>query len=755
MPQASFPWLCASTNGRFIPSKLSGFGCGSVVHDVTAPNGSRRLNAWIKRRLIVNVEQAAEAAALEALELGLRPIPIKANRKEPLIQWRTLQDRAPTPVEVQAWFARWPGANVAILTGTPGGLDVIDLDVGHDAWPPDGRELPVGCVVSTPRGGRHFWFVHVDGARCSAGGLARGVDVRAGGGYALIPPSCVNGHPYEYAHGSLAEAQKTPAPPWLREGLLDGGGPKAKRPADPDARILAGRRNTTLMSMAGSMRRRGMAEQAISAALDQENRSRCDPPLPPEEVAAIARSAGRYAPADDGVPPGALCTDVGNAARLVAQSGNDLRWCGAWGKWLIWNGARWKADDSERITRFAKRAAESIFDEAKHADGEERQKVFAKWAVASQRRDRLVAMVALARCELAVSPDQFDADPWLLNVLNGTVNLRSGELQHHRREDFITKIAPVQFDATESCSLWECFLERIMDGNKVLMSYLQRTAGMCLTGDVREQCLFMCYGTGANGKSVLLDTLCSLLGDYATEAPPYLLTIRRTDEHPTEIADLCGRRLVVTSEIEEGRRLRVQLVKRLTGNQKMKGRYMRQDYFEFRRTHKLLVAMNNRPVIRESSRALWRRLRLIPFTVTIPEDEQDTMLLEKRRTDWPGILNWAIRGCLAWQRDGLQTPPEVETATRQYRAEQDPLTPFLEERCIFAPNAFVSRDDVFHAYQEWTTETHERYPLSRNDLYEHLRGQSGLCEGKKRVGGRTKRGFCGLGLVGREISEAG
>ncbi len=440
-------------------------------------------------------------------------------------------------------------------------------------------------------------------------------------------------------------------------------------------------------------------------------------------------------------------TDLGNAERLVRRHGSDLRFCGGFGKWLRWDGVRWREDTDLHVMRLAKDVALSIFDEAKDEMGP-RQKALSRWAVSSQFRERLSAMVDLARCELGVSPVSLDRDAFLLNVLNGSVDLHTGRLRDHRREDLITKLAPVVFDPTATCALWEAFLDRVMDGNPAMISYLRRIAGMCLTGDVSEQSLFLFYGAGANGKSVFLDTLCGLLGDYAAEAAPDLLVVRHSDEHPCEIADLAGRRLIVSSETEECVRLKVQLIKRLTGNARLKGRFMRQNYFEFLRTFKLILATNNKPRVREGSHAVWRRLRLIPFTVVIPDDEQDKNLTQRLMAEWPGILAWAVRGCLEWQREGLKAPDAVTVATATYQDEQDLLAEFVESHCILNPGAWTSRTEIFTAYQNWAQTAGERTPLDRTAFYERLRKLDGIADDTRRIHGTPTRGFSGIGLSG-------
>jgi len=473
-----------------------------------------------------------------------------------------------------------------------------------------------------------------------------------------------------------------------------------------------------------------------------------------EEIrAALLDAAGKAAawtPADAGQED-APTTDLGNAQRFARVAAGKARYVGQWGKWLIRKPDRWKVDDALDIQTLAKKTALSIYDEAKAATDLDRQRALGKWAVTSQSRERLAAMVDLARPDLAVGVEELDADPFALNTLNGVLDLRTGQLRPHRPEDLMTRRANVRFDPAAECPLFDAFLDRIMDGNAALLGYLQRLFGICLTGDISEQILPMPYGVGANGKTVLTDTINDLLGDYACEAPPDLLLMRNSPEHPTEIADLCGRRLVVASETEEGRRLRVQLVKRLTGNSRLKARYMRGDYFEFPRTFKVFLVTNNKPTIKEMTLAIWRRIQLIPFEVVIPPEEQDRHLTEKLKTEWPGILNWALRGCLAWQREGLNPPPEVLAATAAYQSEQDPLAEFLDGCCIFAPHVSATRADLYARYLAYAEHSKDRHPLDRTSFYERIRRRPGVEDATRRLDGRLTRLFTGIGLLHAEV----
>lgn len=398
--------------------------------------------------------------------------------------------------------------------------------------------------------------------------------------------------------------------------------------------------------------------------------------------------------------PSVKCTDLGNARRLVRAHGVHMRYCYAWRAWLTWDGKRWNRDDAGKAMRYAKSTVAGIYAEASGKATADARTEIGKWAIKSESRDRLGAMIELAQSELTVQPDDLDTDHTLLNVANGTLNLRTGMLQPHRPEDLITKLTPIPYDPMATCPLWDAFLWRIMDGSDEKIDYLQRAVGYALTGDVSEQVLFYLYGKGANGKSTFLTTILAMLGkDYATQAAPELLT--QGDRHPTEIADLRGLRFVASTEIEDGRRMAEGLVKQMTGGDVLKARFMRGDFFQFEPTHKLFLAANHKLVIKGTDHAIWRRIKLIPFIVTIPDNEKDVRLPEKLRAELPGILAWAVRGCAAWYARGLDTPADVIEATGDYRSEMDTLGRYLEECTVKAPGATVQAKPLYADYCTW------------------------------------------------------
>jgi putative DNA primase/helicase len=453
-------------------------------------------------------------------------------------------------------------------------------------------------------------------------------------------------------------------------------------------------------------------------------------------------------------------TDLGNARRLVYTHGKDLRHCESWEKWLAWDARRWETNNTE-----ARRRATAVVDAVnKEAEAlvlqdpeDGRAKAYLQWARASENRGRLSSMLWVAQSEpgIAVLPEQLDANPWLLNCLNGTLDLRTGELLPHQRENLITKLAPVRYDGDAQAPTWERFLVRITGEDQELIEFLQRAVGYSITGFVGEHCLFVLHGKGRNGKSTFLNALMGMLGDYAHKANPGLLMAHRMNSHPTEKgAVLYGHRFVPTIESGEGRKLDEVAVKELTGGDMVVTRRMREDFWQFTPVHHLWLATNHKPVIRGGDEGIWSRIRLVPFAVTIPPEDRDEHLTDKLRLEWPGILAWAVQGCLKWQRDRLGAPIEVVEATQEYRqemGESDNLADFLRERCELGPRLQVKSSELYAAYRDWCESNSEK-PLSRNELTVRLAEREGMT--KTRVGHKGERALAGIALAKHSIADA-
>ncbi len=438
-------------------------------------------------------------------------------------------------------------------------------------------------------------------------------------------------------------------------------------------------------------------------------------------------------------------TDLGNAQNLVIAYGSSLRYCWPWRTWFVWDGTRWKRDETGLVHRRAKETVHFIYIRAAGRDGKaiDIDKRRAEHALRSESSRALNAMVDLARSEpgIPVLPDELDSDPWLLNVLNGTLDLRTGQLKRHDKRDLITRVTPAAYDPEARAPTWGDFLNRIMGGNPQLMDFLQRAVGYSLTGKTSERCLFFLHGQGANGKTTFLETIKTLMGEYGLRTPTETLLIHRGNGIPNDIARLCGVRFVIASESEEGQRFAEATIKDLTGNDTVTARFLHAEFFDFRPECKVWLASNHKPVIRGTDKAIWDRIKLIPFTVTIPEPEQDPGLLDKLREELPGILSWAVEGALSWRESGLGVPEEVRTATASYREEMDILGSFLADCCVISPTAQATAKELGEIYRGWCERNGEK-PVGKRSFGMRL-AERGFDSYRGTGGTRT---WLGIGL---------
>lgn len=596
---------------------------------------------------------------------------------------------------------------MAIACNSQEGPIVLDVDgpSGNDLL----RDLliPPTREAQSRKGRRHLYFdPALDNAvvprtiKLKRNGVKYDLDVLGDGGYVIAPPSIhpETGKPYAWTF----KRSVVPLPPIIPQLLQRS---DHRQAAEPLPRIIhEGQRDALLTSLAGSMRRRNASESAILAALRKENDQRLEPPLPDKQLQKIAKSIAKKAPAG----LGEHFTDLGNARRFILQHHDQVRSTSIGRQpWMIWDGVRWTDAVGGEVMRLAKSTVRSLYLEAAHCQDVDEREAILKHASKSESSVSLHALLRLAESEpeIATTSDMLDADHWLFNVENGTVDLRTGTLRPHDRNDLITRLAPVTFDPDEEAPRWQQFLDDITNHNLELQVFLQRAIGYAMTGETREQCLFFCWGKGSNGKSTFLETIRALFGEYAQQADFTTFLARRSEGPRNDLARMRGARLVTAIEAHGDRSFDETVLKQLTGSDTIIARRLYEEFFEFRPQHKLFLAANHKPIVKEQTEAFWRRIKLIPFIVTFAKEKRDKKLDVKLLRELSGILNWAIAGCRAWQREGLAEPKTVLQATTSYREENDLLGEFTAIVCRMDETAWTSTPDLYRAFSEWWLNT--------------------------------------------------
>lgn len=399
---------------------------------------------------------------------------------------------------------------------------------------------------------------------------------------------------------------------------------------------------------------------------------------------------------------------IGNGVRFASRNSDRVRYCSVWKSWLAWDGARWKKDHMELVRRWAHESVRAILHEASTVDVD-RFKYLAKWAIKSASSWMIDSMLkeAAAIPGMTVQPEDLNKDPWVFNFANGTVDLRTGNLRPHDPKDMITQLCPLDYEPDAKCPLWlstlSVFFHREIPKRKMdLIAYWKRLCGYAMLGIVRDNILPVAYGTGSNGKSTILGTLLKVFGpDYGYKAPQSMLMATRYERHPTEIASIFGKRLMVAIETQEGQRLNESLVKELTGNDVLTARRMREDPWSFQPTHTMILATNHKPVIRGSDKAIWRRIKLIPFSVSLDDDKADKAVPERLEAEISGIARWCVEGCLDYQAYGLEQPSEVENLTKEYQLSEDTLMQFIHDTCVTGPQYTVKTHAIYASFKQW------------------------------------------------------
>lgn len=731
-------------------------------------------------------------AALKWVARGWSVFPLQPRTKIPFPGSNGEKDATRNEEQVRKWWTEHPDANIAGATG-PSGRVILDIDpgkggednfknlvatVGEPAFDTF-RTITGGASESGVRG-RHFHYLRPPGMNITSGAavFGTGLDLRASTGYIVLPPSAhPSGRRYEWPQDP--NKPELPLPDELLATLREH---RAARDIDVAAfaqgrKIRRGQgQATALLKIGGALRRRGATYPVILAALRQANVEICEPPKDGHLIETLARRIAGYQAEDpavpgengrkpglgdlpDGYPP----NDLGNALRFVRDHGDSVRYVYDMGKWIAHTQGYWPIDEAGVVEELAKETAQGLVELTQEQDeGEqggddgqdaakkkERRKAMLRFALTSGNSGKLEAMVELSRTLLPIPSAQLDEDEWVLNCTNGLVDLRTGRLTDMGSR-FVTKRAGVAYDPDAKCPTWEAFVARIMGDDKEKVRFVQQACGYALTGSIHEQCIFVLWGGGGNGKTALIETVRAILGEYARNADISTFEYQGADRVRSDLARLAGSRLVTTSEGEDGAEVSEATIKKVTGGEPITAAFKFRDEFEYRPRFKVFWISNHRPDIRRADKGIWRRIRLIPFTVEIPQSERRPLadvVAEFVRSEGPGILAWMVRGCLEWQRESLvaNPPVAVAAATAEYREEMNVLGEFLSATAYFDAGASCSVAALYREYVNWC-EVWKEKPMSKIRFGNRLREQG--AEQRKGTGG--KRLWSGVGLLNED-----
>lgn len=418
--------------------------------------------------------------------------------------------------------------------------------------------------------------------------------------------------------------------------------------------------------------------------------------------------------------------DTGNARRFVDQNLGNIRFNHIDGDWLYWDGRKWAVDQTGEIKRRADRMLDAMRQElAEKEDIEAKDTAaFRKHLTRSRSSRSKKAFIEEAKHldGVPILPAQLDRYPSALNVQNGVVSLKTGVCKGHNRDYLLAKLAGTVYDENATCPTWEQFIRDITQNDQELALYLQRMVGYCLTASVQEQCVFFLWGSGSNGKSTFVEVVSSIMGEYAMACQPETVMMRdRNTSARADIARLRSARLVTTFEPNDGARLDEGMVKQLTGGDKITARFLYGKDFEFRPEFKILMATNYKPVIKGTDQGIWRRVRLVPFNLQLPEEKKDKRLSDKLRREYPGILNWAIAGAVGWYREGMPHCKAVDDAVQEYRSEMDRIQQFVDDCLTASAGASLRASSLYQCYRGWCQEQGERYPVGTPKFFGEMK----------------------------------
>jgi putative DNA primase/helicase len=687
---------------------------------------------------------ATQRPCAEGLGRGFNIFPLRG--KMPFAGTHGFKDATDNLEVIEAWMKEYPNCNWGIATGAANELVVLDVDPrngGDDSLADLEKKygaLPETFSVKTGGGGQHFYFSHPGGKiKSGANVLGAGLDVKGDGGYVVAPDSIHPDTKRQYVVDSDTDIAEIPA--WLLTQLREKPAAAQAHGDNGQKGINEGERNNTLASMAGAMQRRGISAGTILIALKEENRKRCNPPLPDAELESIATSIGNYQPAGKAYHR----TELGNAERVYDMFRDNIRFCKELGGWMCWSRKLWKRDATKQICRLYKKMLKEIHAEAATLqDSAEREKL-GGWAYKSERkalmRDSLEWLESFEG--ITVGREVFDQGRHLLNLRNGTFNLDTGTLGSHNRGDMITRIIDIDYDATAKAPTWDAFLKRVVPG-KDLRDYLQRAVGYSLSGSPVERVYFILCGRGRNGKSTFVETISRVLAEFAVKTP--MSTFMETSNTQTyDLAALVPARLVTAAEAKATQKADSGKIKEMVGCDTLSYRQIYGKQKTFLPEFTIWISTNHLPMMTDSTDSAWDRPKMIPFNERITTAEMNKDLGKKLQAEMPGILKWALDGHGFWRRFGLKEPQVVTDAIANYRRICDPLGDFAD-RLKFAPNVWIETGALWDAYLSWAEENRINRPMGRRTLTGILADHGATAE-KKYDGPKQLRIWRGVELI--------
>jgi len=673
--------------------------------------------------------------ALDYARLGWKVFPCGTDKK-PLTK-NGLKDATTNPKAIKEMYSQLAHPNIGIRTGKGSNLVVVDVDKRSGGLETlQQLEAEYGKIetrrVRTGGGGLHLYFVYPKKGtvKSGAGKGGRGIDIKADGGYVIAPPSVhQSGGRYKWIDGEgVAEL-----PDWLLKRIRG----KAKSPKLQKGKkvVSEGTRNSTLFDVCIKLAYKGLTQQQMISLAREENKT-YDPPMEEKEVRKLVENCWKCAHSTKEITKG--MSDVSNSEEFAVFLQGRYRYCYSFKKWGHYDGIRldFSTDEQGQIVEAAKQFAHQLFQRVAECTDPEQRDILYTRAKRAEADAGIQAMIRLVRSDptVKVRADELDTDPHLANCLNGTINLKTGILQPHDPADLITKLMPVEYPAELGCKAeldprkiktWLRCLKEWMCGDQDNIDYLQRLGGYLLTGDTYARVFPAWHGSGKNGKSTFLDTLAGIMGSYADIAPRTLLEITKMEQHPAEMMDLKGMRFVLASEPKKSIVLDVGKIKSFTGDKWGKGRGMHKEWERFVYTHKMVLATNPKPIIRETTDAIWDRLHLMHWKFRVSEAKEDHRLLQKLEKEWPHILVWLVVGSVEWTngKGHLVATDAIRENTRQFREDSDVLGDFCKEVLVFGrPKDRVSRVALYDAYTTWALQnnTPQRFWISKKRFEEYF-----------------------------------